>query len=190
MTWMPTRCYSTAPTASWTCAPGTWPRTTPGLLLTKMTLAAYRPDADGAAFTRFLQRVQPDPAMRVPGRAGRHALEGRVVSHILPIFRGDGGNGKSTLVDAVMATLADYSDAADAGRLTARSFDAHPRGRRPVRLWLAVLHETDAGRHLAKGTVKRRREGRPGRLGQQLGIDKRRAEQLDRECHEVAEWSG
>lgn len=71
----------------------------------------------------------------------------------MPIFHGEGGNGKSTLVDAVMAALGDY---ADAGLLTARSFYAHPTGVADLcGLRLAVVHETDAGRHLAEGTVKR-----------------------------------
>src|SRR5207248_9902873 len=44
----------------------------------------------------------------------------------------------------------------DPGLLTARSFDAHPPGTADLcGLRLAVLHETDAGRHLAEGTVKR-----------------------------------
>jgi phage/plasmid-associated DNA primase len=33
----------------------------------------------------------------------------------LPIFQGDGGNGKSILVDAVMAALGDYADARGTG---------------------------------------------------------------------------
>ena len=130
----------------------------PGLLLTKMTGAAYHPGAAGAAFARFLERVQPDPAMRAfLARLLGHALEGRVVSHLLPIFHGEGGNGKGTLINhAVLPALGDYADAADAGLLTARTFDAHPTGVADLcGLRLAVLHETDAGRHLAEGTVKR-----------------------------------
>jgi putative DNA primase/helicase len=129
----------------------------PGLLLTKLAGAPYHPQAAGAEFGRFLSRVQPDPEMRgFLARLLGHALDGRSVSHILPIFHGEGGNGKSTLVDAVMAALGDYADAADPGLLTARAFDAHPTGVADLcGLRLAVLHETDAGRHLAEGTVKR-----------------------------------
>jgi putative DNA primase/helicase len=105
-----------------------------------------------------MERVQPDPAMRAfLARLLGHALEGRVVSHVLPIFYGEGGNGKGTLINhAVLPALGDYADAADAGLLTARTFDAHPTGVADLcGLRLAVLHETDAGRHLAEGTVKR-----------------------------------
>jgi hypothetical protein len=79
-----------------------------------------------------------------------------VTAHILPIFWGDGANGKSTLVDAVMHALGDYADAADPDLLRARTFDAHPTGVADLHgLRLALLHESDAGHRLAEGTVKR-----------------------------------
>lgn len=129
----------------------------PALLLTKMTAAAYEPYAEGPAFTGFLERVQPDAGMRAfLARLLGHALEGRVTEHVLPIFHGEGSNGKSTLVNAVMAALGDYAEPADPELLTARTFDAHPTGTADLYgLRLAVLHESDAGRRLAEGTVKR-----------------------------------
>ncbi len=129
----------------------------PADLLTKITGAAYDPDAGGAAFAAFLAKVQPDPEMRdYLSRLLGHALEGRVTSHVLPIFYGEGGNGKGTLVGAVLAALGDYGDAADPDLLTAKTFDAHPTSVADLYgLRLAVVHETDAGRRLAEGTVKR-----------------------------------
>ena len=129
----------------------------PALLLTKMTGGAYRPEVAGLEFGRFLRRVQPDEAMRAfLARLLGHALQGRVTEHVLPIFHGDGGNGKSTLVNAVMAALGDYAAPADPDLLTARTFDAHPTSVADLcGLRLAVLHESDAGRRLAEGTVKR-----------------------------------
>ena len=101
----------------------------PALLLTKMTAAAYRPNVAGLEFSKFLARVQPEEDMRAfLARLLGHALEGRVIEHVLPIFHGDGGNGKSTLVNAVMAALGDYAGPADPDLLTARTFDAHPTG--------------------------------------------------------------
>jgi putative DNA primase/helicase len=83
-------------------------------------------------------------------------MEGRVVEHLLPIHYGQGANGKSTFTEAVLHTLGDYGDVADPTLLTARSFDAHPTGVADLfGLRLAVLHESDAGRRLAEGTVKR-----------------------------------
>ena len=74
----------------------------------------------------------------------------------MPIFYGDGANGKSTLTDAVMNALGDYADAADPDLLRARTFDAHPTGVADLfGLRLALFHESDAGHRLAEGTVKR-----------------------------------
>jgi putative DNA primase/helicase len=129
----------------------------PADLLTKMTGAAYDPDAAGPEFAKFLERVQPDPAMRAYlARLLGHSLEGRVTEHILPIFHGQGRNGKGTLTGAVLAALGDYGDAADPELLTARTFDAHPTGTADLfGLRLAVLHESNQGRRLAEATVKR-----------------------------------
>jgi putative DNA primase/helicase len=129
----------------------------PALLLTKMAGAPYEPDAEGAVFAKFLERIQPDEDMRLfIRRLLGLSLEGKVTAHILPIFYGDGANGKSTLTDAVMNALGDYADAADPDLLRARTFDAHPTGVADLfGLRLALVHETDAGHRLAEGTVKR-----------------------------------
>jgi putative DNA primase/helicase len=129
----------------------------PRLLLTKISGARYDPTAAGPEFTKFLERIQPDPAMRrFLARLLGHALEGRVLEHVLPILYGAGANGKGTLVAVVLVALGDYGDAAEPDLLTARHFDAHPTGVADLfGLRLAVLHESDQGRHLAEGTVKR-----------------------------------
>ena len=129
----------------------------PALLLTKMAGAPYEPDADGTVFTGFLERIQPSEEMRLfIRRLLGLSLEGKVTAHLLPIFYGDGANGKSTLTDAVMNALGDYADAADPDLLRARTFDAHPTGVADLfGLRLALLHESDAGHRLAEGTVKR-----------------------------------
>ena len=90
------------------------------------------------------------------GRLLGHALEGRVVEHVLAIFHGIGRNGKGTLIGAVDSALGDYADPADPELLTARDFDAHPTSTADLfGLRLAILHETDKGRRLAEATVKR-----------------------------------
>ena len=129
----------------------------PALLLTKVARAPYDPDAEGAVFAKFLERIQPGEGMRLfIRRLLALSLEGKVTAHILPIFYGDGANGKSTLTDAVMNALGDYADAADPDLLRARTFDAHPTGVADLfGLRLALLHESDAGHRLAEGTVKR-----------------------------------
>ena len=129
----------------------------PADLLTKIAGAAFAPDAAGPTFQRFLDRVQPDDQVReFLARLLGHALVGQLVEHVLPIFWGDGANGKSTLLDAVLAALGDYGGSAAPGLLTARNFDAHPTEIADLfGLRLARLDETDDGRRLAEGTVKR-----------------------------------
>jgi putative DNA primase/helicase len=129
----------------------------PSLLLTKRTGAAYRPGEAAPVFEAFVHRIQPDAAMRgYIARLLGHALEGRVTSHVLPIFCGSGANGKSTLITAVLGALGDYADAADPELLMARTFDAHPTSVADLfGMRLAVLQESDQGRRLAEGTVKR-----------------------------------
>ncbi len=126
-------------------------------LLTKLAGAEFRPGAAGAQFNQFLERIQPDEEMRhYLGRLLGHSLVGRLVEHVLPIFWGDGANGKSTLLDAVLAALGEYAGMAAPGLLTARNFDAHPTEIADLfGLRLARLDETDDGRRLAEGTVKR-----------------------------------
>jgi putative DNA primase/helicase len=80
----------------------------PALLLTKITRAAFEPSARGVEFYKFLKQIQPETSMQdyLPRLLG-HAIEGRVVEHVLPIFYGCGANGKSTLIDAVLYALGD-----------------------------------------------------------------------------------
>lgn len=129
----------------------------PENLLTKVTRAAYRPEITGRHWPKFLEKVQPEAEMRAfLARLVGHTVEGRVVAHVLPILHGAGANGKSTFINAIMYALGEYADTADPDLLTARTFDAHPTGVADLfGLRLAVLHESDAGRRLAEGTVKR-----------------------------------
>jgi putative DNA primase/helicase len=84
-----------------------------------------------------------------------HTLLGKVVEHVLPILYGVGANGKTTLVEAVTTTFGDYARPADPGLLIDRG-DVHPTGTAALfGLRLAITPETDSGRRLAEGTVKR-----------------------------------
>jgi putative DNA primase/helicase len=129
----------------------------PAHLLTKVTRAAWRPDAASPEWDAFLATVQPDQAMRgYLGRVTGLSLEGRVTEHLLPVHWGSGANGKSTFIEGCMFALGDYAAPADPQLLTARTFDAHPTGAADLfGMRLAVLHETDKGSALAEATVKR-----------------------------------
>ena len=129
----------------------------PADLLTKVTRAAWRPDAPGGQWAAFLAAVQPDTDMRgYLARLGGLALEGRVTEHLLAIFYGAGANGKTTYCEAVTWALGDYAGPADPDLLTARTYAAHPTGTADLfGVRLALLYETDRGRELAEATVKR-----------------------------------
>ena len=129
----------------------------PDQLLTKLAGADYDPRAHGPAFEQFLADIQPDGDMRAfLARLLGHSLPGALIEHVLPIFWGDGANGKSTLLDAVLAALGDYAGMAAPGLLTARNHDSHPTEIADLfGLRLARLDETDENRRLAEGTVKR-----------------------------------
>jgi putative DNA primase/helicase len=84
-----------------------------------------------------------------------HALLGKVIEHVLAICYGLGGNGKTTLVEAVSVVFGEYARPVDPGLLTDRG-DVHPTSTAALfGLRLAITHETDEGRRLAEATVKR-----------------------------------
>lgn len=128
----------------------------PTLHLTKLTGGGYVPDAPTPELSKFLERVQPDPEMRqFLGRLLGHTLTGKVTEHLMTIFHGIGANGKTTLTELVRSALGDYAATTDPGLLIDRG-DAHPTGIADLfGLRLALTHETDAGRKLAEGTIKR-----------------------------------
>jgi putative DNA primase/helicase len=128
----------------------------PARLITMITGAAYHPERKGDAFSKFLERIQPDPDMReFLARLLGHTISGDVTEHIMPIFHGTGANGKSTLVDAVLATVGDYGKTVDP-HLLVDGGSAHPTGVADLfGCRLAITHETDSGQRLAEGTLKR-----------------------------------
>ena len=129
----------------------------PADLLTKVTRAAWHPDAASEEWDAFLARVQPDQELRgYLGRLTGHSLEGRVSEHVFPVHYGAGANGRSTFFEAACHALGDYAGPADPDLLTARTYSAHPTGTADLfGLRLAMLHETDEGRRLAEATLKR-----------------------------------
>lgn len=128
----------------------------PAAHLTKLCRAAYRPDAEAPRFAAFLERIQPQQEMReFLRRLLGYGLLGLVVEHVLPIFHGQGGNGKGTLLETVLAVMGDYASAVESELLVA-SQSAHPTGVADLfGLRLALAQETDSGRRLAESTVKR-----------------------------------
>jgi putative DNA primase/helicase len=74
-------------------------------------LCAVAPAAEvGPGWSAFLERVQPDPALRafLARLAGAAAVGGNRPG-VLPIFRGEGANGKTVFVRVLAAVLGDYA---------------------------------------------------------------------------------
>jgi putative DNA primase/helicase len=131
----------------------------PGDLLTKMTGVEYpvEPDVDAPIWSQFLATIFADDACLIGfvQRLLGSALPGEVVEHILPIFYGAGANGKSVLIETVMAALGDYAMKAPAGLLMASRNDRHPTeladlfGKR-----LVAITETGDGQRIDERLVK------------------------------------
>lgn len=124
--------------------------------LTKVAGCDYDPKATGETFIAFINEVLPDVEVRnfVQTLFGL-ALIGKVLEHVLPIFTGVGRNGKSTLLNVIRAAMGDYAIEVEPDLLIERD-RAHPTGLLDLRgTRLAVCQESDEGRKLAVGTVKR-----------------------------------
>lgn len=123
--------------------------------ITKLAPAPFDLHAQAPTFDAFLEKILPTPALRnfVQTVIGYAAI-GENTEEILTIPHGHGANGKSTLFNAVMQALGDYSAQAPPDLLLAKN-GAHPTeladlfGRR-----LVAAVESDDGRRLNEGLVK------------------------------------
>ncbi|WP_168206581.1 phage/plasmid primase, P4 family [Lacipirellula limnantheis] len=83
------------------------------------------------------------------------ALPGEVIEHLLAIFYGGGANGKSVLIETILASLGEYAMKAPAGLLMASRGERHPTeladlfGKR-----LVAITETGDGQRLDERLVK------------------------------------
>ncbi len=134
----------------------------PGLHLTKVTAAAYHPDMEAPEFTKFIDRILPDDGVRgFVQRYLGYSLVGEVIEHVLAVFYGVGANGKGTLTNLVDYVLGDYAVTPDPELLVERGY-FHPTSSASLfGARLALMQETDEGRRLAEGTVKRLTGGDP-----------------------------
>jgi putative DNA primase/helicase len=125
--------------------------------LTGLCPVAYNPKAEAPRFQQFLVDIFKWPAfIRYMQRLLGYCLTGDVREQILPIFWGSGANGKSTLINLVLAVLGeDYAIKASRDLFMVRKADGHPAqiarlfGKRVV-----VATETQEGGRLDEGLVK------------------------------------
>lgn len=126
-------------------------------LITKLAPVRVDPQAKAPRFEAFLDRIfEGDPALiSYVQRAFGYAITGFSSERKLIVFNGSGRNGKSTLVNLVMAVLGDYAQ-----RLPNESLLVHRQGSIPndiARLKgvrIAVASETREGDRLDDARVK------------------------------------
>lgn len=130
--------------------------------ITKVTRAAYDPNAPAAAWTQFLEQVLPDSGVReYLQRIIGVSLLGTVVEHLVPIWTGTGANGKSTAYKAILWALGDYASTGEP-ELFMRRQGAHPTGEFDLRgRRLVVVSESEEGRRLDEAKMKRLSGGDP-----------------------------
>lgn len=129
----------------------------PADLITRLAPVTYDPVATAPKWAAFLSRVLPDPetcawVQRYLG----YALTGDVREQVLAFFVGEGANGKSVMLDVLLALFGDYGLRAAPDLVVAKHNEAHPteiadlHGRR-----LVVCSEIEQGRMWAESTIKR-----------------------------------
>jgi len=129
----------------------------PDLLFTKCFNADYNPQASCAKWKAHIDRFLPDPEVqRHVQRSLGMALVGKALDEKLEIWWGNqGGNGKSTTIEALMRIFGDFATMAAPDLLVQSRFEPHPTrladlaGRR-----LVFAVENDDGKKLAEGMVK------------------------------------
>lgn len=130
---------------------------------TRITNARFDPDAVSEVWERFIRRILPDEEVRLfVQRLFGYSLLGETREHVMPIFTGEGANGKSTLRDAVLHAMGDYALEVDPELLMQSHNPRHLTflmelmGRR-----LVFCSETEKGRAFGESMMKRLVDGSP-----------------------------
>jgi putative DNA primase/helicase len=123
--------------------------------LTKITRAAYRPNAHAPIFLKFLHQILDEATVLYLQKVIGYAATGLTTEQKLFFVYGSGRNGKSVLFDALSYVLGDYAGKAAPDLLMSRDFNAHPcdladlHGKRFV-----VASETNEGRRFDEARLK------------------------------------
>ncbi len=126
--------------------------------ITKIAPVKYDPLATCPRFDRFMREVfsvdekTVEYVLKILGMC----LTGDITSQLLPIFYGEGANGKSTLISIVLHIMGDYAATASDTLLIQNKGGSHPteladlQGRR-----LVVASETESGARIRTQLLKR-----------------------------------
>jgi putative DNA primase/helicase len=127
-------------------------------LITKLCPVEYHPTAEAPRFHEFLRDIFEDDPQLIGfiQRLLGHCLTGDVSEQVLPIFWGAGANGKSTLLNTILAMLgSDYGIKAAPELLMKKQSQTHPTERADLfgKRFVACV-ETEEGCRLAESLVK------------------------------------
>jgi P4 family phage/plasmid primase-like protien len=124
-------------------------------LITKSVGCAYDPAAEAPVWAATLERALPSDALRrFFKKLAGYALSGDVSEHILAVLYGTGANGKSTILNALLAAARDYGMQAAPDLLVAKK-GSHPTEVADLfGMRLVASIEVEDGRRLAESLVK------------------------------------
>ncbi len=126
-------------------------------LITMLAPVTYDPLSPCPLWDSVLARVLPDPDVRAwLQRFIGYALTGDVREQVLGFFYGSGANGKSVVIDVLMAIFGDYALRAAPDLVLSRHGEAHPTEQADLEAKrLAACSEIEQGRAWAESTIKR-----------------------------------
>ncbi len=127
-------------------------------LITRLAPVEFDPDAPCPRFDRFLHEIFDGDRdlIRFVQRWHGHSLSGDIREQYLPIYHGEGNNGKSVLLDTISAVMGEYAGEAPPDLVTVRKHPEHPTeiadlmGKR-----LVVASETERDAELRLQLIKR-----------------------------------
>lgn len=127
----------------------------PDYLLTKMTAAAYDPDAEHEDWDKALEAVPAEVRDWLQLRAGQACTGHMPPDDVLVVCQGSGENGKTTVTGAIGKALGDYHVLVS-DRVLLADPTAHPTELMDLRgARFAVVEETPEARRLSVARLKR-----------------------------------
>lgn len=131
----------------------------PEQLITKVSPAAYDPNAGCPTWLAFLDRILDGDTELIEflRRAIGYTLAGHTSEQVLFLLHGGGANGKTTLLELIRHIAGDYASQVPADSLMATRMGGgipNDLARLPGARFVSAV-ETDEGRRLAEGLVKR-----------------------------------
>jgi putative DNA primase/helicase len=123
--------------------------------ITKRAPVEYDPDAKAPTWAATLERALPSAELRrFFKKLVGYALTGDVSEHVLPVLYGTGANGKSTILNALLAAVGDYGMQAAPDLLVAKK-GSHPTEVADLfGMRLVASIEVEDGRRMAESLVK------------------------------------